>query len=83
MKRNNYPCSEAVDDLESFFRKHISIDSDLKRFLNILEDFRKEGRVSYRFIQSELMEYRKINSDYFSFSDDERQMFDDLSYFWG
>lgn len=81
--RSDYPCNEAINDLEVFFRKHIANAKELQRFLDYLVQFKAAGRVSFRFLHEELMAYRKTNSDYFPFSDEERKMIDELSHFWG
>lgn len=81
-QRTHYPCDQALDDLDTFFRKHIADTAELKRFLEYIDECRRAGRIGFRFIHSELMNYRKKNSDYFSFSDEEREMIDDLLYFW-
>jgi len=82
-ERTDYPCNKALDDLEIFFKSHIRDPSELHRFLGYLDQCRKEGRIGFRFIHTELMNYRKTNSDYFPFSESERKMIDDLLYFWG
>lgn len=82
-QRSNYPINDAIDDLEKFFRKNISSSDELQKFLVYLEKSKSENRLAFRFVHEELMKYRKKNSDYFLFSDEERKMIDDLLYFWG
>lgn len=81
--RVDYKCDDALNDLEVFFKKHIKDNNELQLFLNYLNECRKEKRVGFRFIHKELMKYRKSNSDYFLFTEEERKMIDDLFYFWG
>ena len=81
-QRTDYPCNQALDDLEAFFYRHIQDPSELQRFLGYLDECRKEARMGFRFIHTELMNYRKNHSDYFPFTDDERKMIDELLYFW-
>lgn len=82
-QRADYLCDQALDDLSMFFKKHIKDPVELKRFLGYLDECRKEGRIGFRFIHTELMNYRKIQGDYFLFSDEEKEMIENLFYFWG
>jgi hypothetical protein len=79
----DYPLNKALFDLEVFFRKHITRPDELKKFLGYLDECKDEGQIGFRFIHEELMNYRKKYSDYFPFTDSERQMMDDLLYFFG
>jgi hypothetical protein len=81
--RKEYICNDALKDLEVFFKKHVKNQQELEKFLNYLDECRNEQRIGFRFIHEELMQYRESNSDYFSFSEEERKMVDDLFHFWG
>lgn len=81
--RVDYINDDALNDLEVFFKKHIKDSHELQRFLSYLNECRKEKRIGFRFIHEELMKYRKSNSDYFPFSEEERKMIEDLFHFWG
>lgn len=80
--RADYPCDEALSDLEIFFNKHIKYPSDLVRFKSYMDECKRARRIGFRFIHSELMRYRKERSDYFIFDPDEKKMIEDLLYFW-
>lgn len=82
-RRSDYPCNEAIQDLEVFFRQHIMEPNELQKFLEYLVECKVASRIGFRFLHEKLMIYRKTYSDYFPFSDDEREMIDDLFHFWG
>lgn len=80
--RENYPYNEALDDLTIFFKKHIKDEIFLKKMLLVLDQSRERKTVPIRGIHEEFMQYRKKNTDYFSFSNDETKMWDDLLGIW-
>ncbi|WP_096086540.1 hypothetical protein [Agaribacterium haliotis] len=82
-RRSGYPCDEALDDLEVFFKNNISDTQALADLLDHLIECRKAGRLGFRYIHEELMKYRKNHSDCFPFSEAEKQMINDLMHFWG
>lgn len=81
--RKDYPCDEAIDGLECFFKKNIKNQVSLDDLLAYLELCRKNKRLGFRYVHEELMKYRKEFSDYFEYTPKEREMIDDLFYFWG
>ncbi|AWF82448.1 hypothetical protein BTJ40_17375 [Microbulbifer sp. A4B17] len=81
--RKDYPYNEAIDDLEIFFKKNIKNQESCRKFLDYLGVCRKNKRLGFRYVHEELMKYRKEYSDYFMYTPEEREMIDDLLYFWG
>lgn len=81
--RTDYPCGEALDDLEIFIKAHIKDHVMRQELVAHLDECRNIGRLGFRYIHEEIMKYRKDFSDYFVFTEDERKMIDDLFYFWG
>lgn len=81
--RADYPCKKALEDLEVFFKAHIRDKSTLDDLLDHLDACKVANRIGFKYIHERLMKYRKDFSDYFPFSDDEKEMIDDLFYFWG
>lgn len=81
--REDYLFDDAINDLEVFFRKHITYNNELCRFIEYLNDCKEVQRIGFRFLHEELMAYRMRYSDYFTFSEKERKMIQDLFYFWG
>ncbi len=82
-KRSDYPCHEALNDLQTFFNAHITDQLELRKFSDLLKNCKSSNRVAFRHIHQELMNYRKEKSDYFPFSEQEKEMIEDLLYFWG
>ena len=79
----DYPCGEAINDLQVFLKRHIRDVNELNRFLDYLTECKNAGRIGFRFVHEELMKYREKYSDYFLFDSKERQMIDELFHFWG
>lgn len=82
--RNDYPYSEAIDDLISFFKERITNQEELKKMLDFLEECRKNKNLPMRFINVEFGKYLKNNpQDCKPLSKQEDEMLEDLMHFWG
>lgn len=81
--RSDYPYQEAISDLEIFFKSHIKDDKTLQELLNHLNECKRSNQVDFRCIYERFMKYRKDFSDYSTFSKKEKDMIEDLFYFWG
>ncbi|MCX2831880.1 hypothetical protein [Microbulbifer thermotolerans] len=81
--RPDYPYQEAILDLENFFKSHIKDDQTLHELLNHLDECKLNNQVDFRYIHERFMKYRKDFSDYSTFSKKEKDMIEDLFYFWG
>ena len=81
--RKNYPYDLAIDDFSAFLDRVVRDTEALKEFKNILDDAGERKTFPMRGLHEKLMSYRKNNSDYTTFIDQEREMIEDLMHFWG
>lgn len=81
--RKDYPYDEAINDLANYVEKHIFHDAEKEEFKALLDECRKENRVPMRQINLKISEYRKKYKSYTSHSESEKEMMEDLMYFWG
>lgn len=80
--RIDYPLDNALRDLEKFFKAHIKDKNSRESLLDYLETCKKSNKLGFRYLHEALMKYRRDFSDYFEYSESEKQMIDDLFYFW-
>lgn len=80
--KDNYSYTQALDDIELFLRKHIKEQSELNTFIKILNDCRSRKTVPVRGVQQLFADYCKKYENFFTYSKDEKEMWDDLFYFW-
>lgn len=81
--RRDYPYNQAIDDFAVFLSRVVKDKSVLEEFTCILVDARKRHTFPIRGLHNKLMSYRRDSSDYTPFTEEEREMIEDLMHFWG
>lgn len=77
------PYDQALNDLEIFLDR-IVIDQNINNeFKSIITDARQRKTVPIRGIHEKLMQYRKEYNEFIPFTDDEKEMLDNMMHFWG
>lgn len=80
---DEFPYEQALNDLEIFLNR-VVMDQNIKNeFKLIIADARQRKTVPIRGIHEKLMQYRKEYKEYILFTDDEKEMIDNLLHFWG
>lgn len=81
--RKDYPYDLAIDDFSKFISRVVKDKVVLKEFSEILEDARSRKTFPMRGLHQKLMSYRRAKADYTTFTEEEREMIEDLMHFWG
>ena len=81
--RKDYPYNLAIDDFSIFISRVVKDKEVLKEFSDILEGARNRKTFPMRGLHEKLMSYRKHKAEYISFTEEDREMIEDLMYFWG
>ena len=80
--RKDYPYDEALDDLEKFINRHVHHENVRREFFEILNESRYRRTVPMRGIHEKFIKYTKKYELYSPYTDDEKEMIDDLIHFW-
>ena len=76
------PYDEILNELERFFIQHVKDRQTLDELLQNIVNCRGRKTVSMRYFDTVFMNYRKTFSDYFIFTENEREMYDKALHFW-
>lgn len=81
--RKEYSCDEALSDLEKIINRLVVHDDVKKEFTNLFLECKKDGEIPMRWINVKLSQYWDEYKSSESLTNKEKEMLEDLMYFWG
>lgn len=81
--RKDYPYMEANNDFWELAKRVVKDEEVLEEFRVIFGEAKANKTFPMRGLHKKLMDYRKKSGNYINFTQDERDMIEDLLHFWG